>query len=262
MLRLLKQKPIIPQIQSQARGFATGHSSSLFRLPTDFVEMYTPEYRKPKFGFNGLGEIAYLRSYSRYIEELDRQEMWHETVQRVVNGCFSMQKSHFEKEHLMWNQELKTTQAMRMYDKIFNMKFLPPGRGLWAMGTPITEQKKLYSALNNCAFVSTDTSNIDEFISTFKFMMDSSMLGIGTGFDTKARNHSFRVYLPKNEVKIFKIPDTREGWVESMGLLLESYFKSGQPTYEFDYSSIRKEGVPLKTFGGVSGGPKPLMELH
>jgi ribonucleoside-triphosphate reductase (thioredoxin) len=42
-----------------------------------------------------------------------------------------------------------------MYDKIYNFKFLPPGRGLWAMGTPITEDKHLYAALNNCAFVST-----------------------------------------------------------------------------------------------------------
>ena len=42
-----------------------------------------------------------------------------------------------------------------MYDKIYNFKFLPPGRGLWAMGTAITEEKKLFAALNNCAFVST-----------------------------------------------------------------------------------------------------------
>ena len=28
-----------------------------------------------------------------------------------------------------------------MYERIFTMKFLPPGRGLWAMGTPITEDK-------------------------------------------------------------------------------------------------------------------------
>ena len=44
---------------------------------------------------------------------------------------------------------------MKMYDKIFNMKFLPPGRGLWAMGTKLTMEKELYAALNNCAFVST-----------------------------------------------------------------------------------------------------------
>ena len=30
----------------------------------------------------------------------------------------------------------------------------------------------------------------------------------------------------------------------------------------FDYSLIRAEGTPIKTFGGVSSGPKPLIELH
>ena len=71
-----------------------------------------------------------------------------------------------------------------MYDRIFNMKFLPAGRGLWAMGTPITEEKGLFAALNNCAFVSTE--NIaKEFSNPFCFLMDASMLGVGVGFDTK-----------------------------------------------------------------------------
>jgi len=33
------------------------------------------------------------------------------------------------------------TSAEDMYERIFTMKFLPPGRGLWAMGTPLTEEK-------------------------------------------------------------------------------------------------------------------------
>ena len=37
-----------------------------------------------------------------------------------------------------------------MYDRIFHMKMLPPGRGLWAMGTPLTQDRKLFAALNNC----------------------------------------------------------------------------------------------------------------
>ena len=32
--------------------------------------------------------------------------------------------------------------AQDMYDRIFDMKFLPPGRGLWAMGTSITEERE------------------------------------------------------------------------------------------------------------------------
>lgn len=56
------------------------------------------------------------------------------------------------------------------------MKFLPPGRGLWAMGSPITEQKGLYAALNNCAFVSTD-SMVESPAKPFAFLMDMAMLG-------------------------------------------------------------------------------------
>lgn len=74
-----------------------------------------------------------------------------------------------------------------MFKRILNFKFLPPGRGLWAMGTKITEEKNLYAALNNCAFVSTkpEKRDVDEFIKSFTFLMDSAMIGVGVGFDTK-----------------------------------------------------------------------------
>jgi ribonucleoside-triphosphate reductase len=74
-----------------------------------------------------------------------------------------------------------------MYRKIFDFKFLPPGRGLWAMGTAITEEKGLFAALNNCAFVSTKhpQGDVDKFIQAFTFLMDSAMIGVGVGFDTK-----------------------------------------------------------------------------
>ena len=60
----------------------------------------------------------------------------------------------------------------------------------------------------------------------------------------------------------FQIPDTREGWVESVKLLLESYFHGQDHQYEFDYSIVRPAGVPIKGFGGVSSGPEPLQEVH
>ena len=66
-----------------------------------------------------------------------------------------------------------------MYQKIFGMKFLPPGRGLWAMGSPLTEQRSLFAPLNNCAFVSTEGMKIKEVKPSkpFTFLMDASMLG-------------------------------------------------------------------------------------
>ncbi len=146
-----------------------------------------------------------------------------------------------------------------MYERIFDMKFLPPGRGLWAMGTNITEQKGLYAALNNCAFVSTETIK-DDLAKPFTFLMDASMLGVGVGFDTKGAGKII-VKGPNDtrQVEIFQVPDSREGWVEAMKLLIDSYFQ-GTSVIEYDYSLVRGEGEPIKGFGGTSSGYKPLEE--
>ena len=92
--------------------------------------------------------------------------------------------------------------------------------------------------------------------------MDASMLGVGVGFDTKGANEIVVKGVDKDrDPQTFQIPDTREGWVESVKLLLESYFH-GQAPVEFDYSIVRPAGVPIKGFGGVSSGPEPLQEVH
>ena len=70
---------------------------------------------------------------------------------------------------------------------------------------------------------------------------------------------------PKEEVEVYRIEDSREGWVNSVSKLLKAYFGANgekMNDIEFDYSAIRPEGEPLKTFGGVSSGPRPLRELH
>ena len=229
-----------------------------FKLSEKFIDKY--KRKRPPFGFNGLGELVYMRTYSR-IKDDGKNERWWETVQRVVEGTYSMQKNHIESHQLGWNPWQGQKSAQEMYERIFNMKFLPPGRGLWAMGTPITEEKGLYAALNNCAFVSTKTLK-EDYAKPFCFLMDASMLGVGVGFDTKGAGEIVvkGINRDRNE-EIFMIPDTREGWVESLKLLLESYFH-GTAHVEFDYNQIRPAGVPIKGFGGVSSGPEPLKEVH
>jgi len=228
-----------------------------FKLSDNFINKW--KRKKPPFGFNGLGELVYMRTYSR-IKEDGKNERWWETVQRVVEGTYSMQMNHIDSHQLGWNPWQAQKSAQDMYERIFNMKFLPPGRGLWAMGTPITEDKGLYAALNNCAFVSTKTLK-EDYSKPFCFLMDASMLGVGVGFDTKGAGEILVKGVDKDRETTFEIPDTREGWVESLRLLLESYFH-GQPKVKFDYSKIRLAGEPIKGFGGVSSGPEPLEEVH
>ena len=230
----------------------------MFKLSENFINKY--KRKKAPFGFNGLGELVYMRTYSR-IKEDGKNERWWETVQRVVEGTYTMQMNHIESHQLGWNPWQAQKSAQDMYERIFTMKFLPPGRGLWAMGTAITEEKGLYAALNNCAFVSTKTLK-DDYAKPFCFLMDASMLGVGVGFDTKGAGEIIVKGVDiKREAQQFQIPDTREGWVESLKLLLESYFH-GQAQVEFDYSKIRLAGEPIKGFGGVSSGPEPLEEVH
>lgn len=227
-----------------------------FKLTNPFIKKY--ETLDPPFGFNGLGELVYYRTYSR-LKKDGTNEKWFETVRRVVEGTYSMQKRWVIGNHLGWDEAQAQRSAQEMYDRMFNMKFLPPGRGLWAMGSELTEERKLFVALNNCAFVSTE--NLDRNPTyPFKFLMDGSMLGIGVGFDTKGEGKVI-VKQPKADIKQFEIPDTREGWVDSLEALLGSYFE-GTQKIEFDYSKIRKAGEPIKGFGGISSGFGPLKEMH
>ena len=55
---------------------------------------------KPDFGFNGLGELVFRRTYSRYNED------WPDVVIRVVEGCMSIRKEYFSRNSLMWGGAL------------------------------------------------------------------------------------------------------------------------------------------------------------
>ena len=233
-------------------------SEKKFTLSDNFINKYVR--RKPPFGFNGLGELVYMRTYSR-IKDNGKNERWYETVRRVVEGTYTMQMNWIESHQLGWNPWQAQRSAQEMYDRIFYMKFLPPGRGLWAMGTPITEERNLYAALNNCAFVSTSTIK-EDYAKPFCFLMDASMLGVGVGFDCKGAGEIIVKGVNTDRTnELFDIPDNREGWVESLKLLLESYFHGTAPI-DFSYKKIRPAGEPIKGFGGVSSGHEPLQEVH
>jgi ribonucleoside-triphosphate reductase len=192
-----------------------------------------------------------------------QKESWVDTIHRVVNGTFQMQYEWMTRNQLPWDQKRSTIESEDMFDRIFNMKFLPPGRGLWAMGTALTTERRLFAALNNCAFVSTKDMAKDP-ANPFCFLMDASMLGVGVGFDTKGAN-SIKIYSPlrlASDDVTFKIPDSREGWVESLRILLNAFFVRGSTLPQFDYSLIRPANQPIKGFGGVSQGPDILVELH
>eukprot|EP01112_Ceratiomyxa_fruticulosa_P011106 TRINITY_DN2989_c0_g1_i1.p1 TRINITY_DN2989_c0_g1~~TRINITY_DN2989_c0_g1_i1.p1 ORF type:complete len:732 (+),score=133.23 TRINITY_DN2989_c0_g1_i1:1283-3478(+) len=232
-------------------------TSKEFRLTDNFIEKY--KNKEPKFGFGALSELVFLRTYSRLTKE-GENEAWYQTVERVVNGTYNMQKRWIDDHGLEWVGNKAQASAQNMYTRIFEMKFLPPGRGLWAMGTPIIEEKNLYASLNNCAFVSTENIKGD-LAKPFTFLMDASMLGVGVGFDTKGAGTVLVKGANLDKVNKHLIGDSREGWVESVKVLIEACV-FGQPIPQFDYSQIRPAGTPMKAFGGIASGPENLKILH
>ena len=91
-----------------------------FVLSENFISKY--KRKKPPFGFNGLGELVYMRTYSR-IKENGKNERWWETVQRVVEGTYTMQMNWIESHQLGWNPWQAQKSAQDMYERIFTMKF-------------------------------------------------------------------------------------------------------------------------------------------
>jgi hypothetical protein len=130
------------------------------------------------------------------------------------------------------------------------------------MGTPLVMEGRNSAALQNCAFVSTGDMNKSTPSAPFAFLMEASMLGIGVGFDTKGADKGIVVNTPAPSTQKHPIADTREGWVDSVVLVLDSYLKPNQQAVDFDYSQIRLAGQPIKTFGGTAAGPEPLIRLH
>ena len=235
-----------------------------FNLAEEFVNTYRS--KKVNWGYrdaagNSVGEITFIRTYSR-LKEDGTKETWADTCERVINGMYSIQKDHAKSQRLPWSDAKAQASAKEAFDRMFEFKWTPPGRGLWMMGTPLVNVQKNSAALQNCSFVSTDAMTKLNPAKPFAFLMEASMLGVGVGFDTKGADKDFTIYDPQPDSDPIVIPDTREGWVESTTTVINSYLTSDKKKPVFDYSQIRPAGTPIKTFGGTAAGADPLIRLH
>lgn len=218
---------------------------------------------KDKFTLQGI--LLFISDYSKKKED-GTLETWNESTLRIIHSIF-----YFKKQQLFpkgeWKEEKEQLLAYHMGVSLFKKQWLPSGRGLKSMSK---EFVKIFGCLacNNCAYATTDMfmdgeeSDNLSFAKSAQWSMFLLMLGAGVGFDNKWKG---KVYLPLKEFEksqLYKISDDREGWVYSLYLLMESYLSPDKGEIFFDYSGIRKKGEPIKTYGGISGGPEPLILLH
>ncbi|MHA1988575.1 MAG: hypothetical protein ACW98D_18235, partial [Promethearchaeota archaeon] len=248
----LTQRGLLKYRNLFARGIIL--ESIGFKIDEEFLNQF--KGKQPDWG--PIGYITYKRTYARIIEDENRKEEFWETLKRVVEGCYSIQKEHCVKLSLPWSDEIAQESAQTMFQKIWDFKFSPPGRGLWMMGTEFIARHGSMS-LNNCGFASTEDINL-KYSKAFEFVMDALMLGVGVGFDTKGAG-KITILKPQEGTYEFEIEDSREGWVEGLKLILEAYFL-GNKVPIFNFSKIRPAGEPIRGFGGIASGPGPLRDMY
>ena len=228
----------------------------------------------PHFGYGLLSQIVFLRSYARMKSDTE-QETWKELVTRVMGGTWSIFLWHMETHCLPFDRRAWVAFISGMTHRFYDLEWLPAGRGLWMMGSDFVQIRGAAS-LNNCAAVSTENGLVE----SAAWAMDMLMNGGGVGFDTywapkKSDSGSFVLYdrplrpIIWNGTGTHVIPDSREGWVWSVRILLNAYLREEIETVQefthyplFDYSAIRAKGEPIRGFGGIASGPAPLMRLH
>lgn len=224
-----------------------------------------------------LGQFVFYRTYSRTTKN-GEQESWNDVVIRVIEGVMTIRKNWYYINQLEWDEDYWQIFAKDMAESLMKLKWCPPGRGLWAMGTEHMYNKGS-ACLFNCGAVG--TKNLKESVI---WAMNSLMLGIGVGFeisdfykyrsdntDIPIEERTKEVYISQPPVNMesnivdYVIEDSREGWVDSIRALFECYQEGNPDTgryIKFDYSKVREAGLPIRGFGGISSGPEPLRVLH
>ena len=195
-----------------------------------------------KYFKNALGEFVYYRSYSRWIDEEGRRETWIETIDRYMS---------FMKQNL--GNKLKDSEYKEIREHILSQQAMPSMRLLQFSG-------KAASATNVCAYNCS-------FIAPSSFqdlaeIMYISMCGTGAGWTVESSNvEKFpQIDMQTGEkLPTHVIPDSKEGWADALTLGMKTWASGAD--IEFDYSGLRPEGARLKTMGGKSSGPAPLMRL-
>ena len=186
-----------------------------------------------------------LSRYARWISEENRRETWGETVDRYfafmirhLNGM-----NYFPDEDLV--QELKSS--------VFNRNVMPSMRSVMTAGAALDRD---HVAGYNCSFVPVDSPR------SFDETMYILMCGTGVGFSVEYKYVNKLPSIPETFEKsttVIVVEDSKQGWAKAFRELLALLWTGQVPS--IDVSKLRPAGARLKTMGGRSSGPQPLINL-
>jgi len=192
---------------------------------------------------NQASEFVYTRTYSRWIDSLNRRETWEETVDRYIA---------FIVRHRGENIPPKVIKKIKRY--LMEFEVMPSMRAMWAAGGAAEADNV---TIFNCSF-----SKI-ESITDFAESLYILMCGTGFGFSVSridVQNLPLVPQMTSLSLGTHTVEDSRSGWANSLKSLIQALYDGKD--LEIDYSLCRQKGARLKTMGGRSSGPAPLIGLH
>ncbi len=208
-------------------------------IPADVKQAFE---ESDKYFPTQLQKFQFFDKYSRFNYDLGRRETWVETVDRAVSFLKELSKDKLPAEKYQWIRRM-----------ILEMKATPSMR-LLAMAGSAARRNNI--AIYNCSYLPVDS--IDAFVEGLII----SMNGCGVGFSVEGKyvENLPRVKRQINSIPMtYVVPDTTEGWAESVRLGLSLWFEGADVKY--DFSQVRPAGAILKTKGGRASGPEPLRKM-
>ena len=187
-----------------------------------------------------------LSRYARWLEDENRRETWGETVDRY----FTFMVNQLETKH---NYTPNTELVKELRDAVFNRNVMPSMRSVMTAG-PALERENVSGY--NCAFLPVDNAR------SFDEAMYILMCGTGVGFSVEYKYINKLPALPEKLEKSSTtviVGDSKEGWAKAYRELLGLLWAGQIP--QIDISKVRPSGARLKTMGGRSSGPQPLVNL-
>ena len=187
-----------------------------------------------------------LSRYARWIPEENRRETWGETVDRY----FSFMLNHLSQNY-KYTPDKNIIEELRQ--SVYNRDVMPSMRAVMTAGAALDRD---HVAGYNCSFVPVDNPR------SFDETMYILMCGTGVGFSVEYKYINKLPAVPESFEKtstIIVVEDSKQGWAKAYRELLAMLWAGQIPA--IDVSKLRPAGARLKTMGGRSSGPQPLINL-
>lgn len=197
-----------------------------------------------------LQNYTFVSKYARWLEDKNRRETWKEAVERVKNMMHAKYGEFGIADEINW-----------AYDIMYKKRVLGSQRALQFGGEPIL---KRHAKIYNC------TASYCDRLRFFQECFWLLLCGSGTGFSVQ-KHHVSKLPSLEHDVedgkgRVYLVDDSIEGWANSLGVLLSSYFSKPVEEFKdwknthviFDFSQIRPKGSSLASGVGKAPGYEPL----